>query len=85
VPELGLSEDVFAGDGAAAEEPQAEAAPEAEAVAGMPEESAAENDADTELPAAAEQPDAEAASDGDAPEAEAEAPAEPAEDPTPQA
>jgi small subunit ribosomal protein S1 len=104
VPELGLSEDVFAGDGVAteeppAEEPQAEAeepqtAPSDDVVAGMAEESAAENDADTELPPAAEEPAAEASADGDAlaaePEAEAEAePAAdaeaPAEDPTPQA
>jgi len=89
VPELGLSEDVFAGDGAATEAPAGEVAEEP--VAGMPEESAAENDADTELPAADEQPPVEAGSaDGEAPAAEeAEAPAEeaeaPAEDPTPQA
>jgi small subunit ribosomal protein S1 len=99
VPELGLSEDVFAGDGVAApEQPQAEEAGD-EAVAGMPEESAAENDADTELPPAADEPQAEAvtAADGHAPaadepqaevvtEAEAGGDAEsPAEDPTPQA
>ncbi len=70
VPELGLSEDVFAGDGAAAEEPQAEAG--GEAVAGMPAESAAENDADTEVAPAVEEPHAaEAAAESDvAPDAE---------------
>jgi small subunit ribosomal protein S1 len=71
VPELGLSEDVFSGDGVATEEPQAEA----EAVPGMAEESAAENDADTEVSPAAEEPAAEAAApEAEEPTAEAAAP-----------
>jgi small subunit ribosomal protein S1 len=70
VPELGLSEDVFAGEAPAAEEPQAEAAaPEAEAApAEEPQAEAAAPEAEA---APAEEPQAEAA----APEAEA-APAE---------
>jgi small subunit ribosomal protein S1 len=81
VPELGLSEDVFAGDGVAPEQPQAEAetaAPEADAVADMPEESAAENDAETELPVAevATEPEPEVAAPVEEPAAEvAEEPA----------
>jgi small subunit ribosomal protein S1 len=85
VPELGLSEDVFAGEPAApAEEPQAEvAAPAAEAeVAVEPEaDSAPEAEAAPEVEAAApaaepvaEEPAAEAAAaDGDVPDAEAPA------------
>jgi small subunit ribosomal protein S1 len=87
VPELGLSEDVFAGEAAPAEEPQAEAAaPEAEAApaegpqaeAAAPEAEAAPAD---EPQAEAAEPEPEAApADGEEPAAEA-----PAEDPTPQA
>jgi small subunit ribosomal protein S1 len=71
VPELGLSEDVFAGDGLVAEEPQAEAvAPEVEAAEDEPEAPAAES----ETPAADAEPAGEAApADGDAPAAEPEA------------
>jgi len=82
VPELGLSEDVFAGDGAAAEEPQAvadvpelEAAPEAETPAAETEAPAAETEApaaETEAPAA-ETEAAPAAETEAAPAAETEA------------
>jgi small subunit ribosomal protein S1 len=78
VPELGLSEDVFAGGDSApaeAEAPQAEAeAPQAEAEAAPEPEAAAE-----EPVAAAEEPPAEAAAatDGDDAPAEPEAAAEP--------
>jgi small subunit ribosomal protein S1 len=67
VPELGLSEDVFAGEPSApADEPQAEPA-------------AAELEAPPEQPAGAEEPAAEGASaDGDASTAEPEAPQQPA-------
>src|SRR5690242_20196246 len=97
VPELGLSEDVFAGEQAAPVQDETAVAPEP----AMAEESAVENDADTELapsadepateePAAeaeepvVEEPAADASTDGDVPEAASEAEA-PAEDPTPQA
>jgi len=79
VPELGLSEDVFAGDGVVTEEPQAEAvAPEVEAAAVEPEAPAAE----PEAPAA--EPEAPAA-EPEAPAAEPEAPAADAEPEAPAA
>ncbi|MBS1870698.1 MAG: 30S ribosomal protein S1 [Actinobacteria bacterium] len=90
VPELGLSEDVFAGESAPAEEPQAEE-PQAEAAAvtsaeaepaaeGEPEaEPAAEPEAEAEAPAA-DEAEAEAPAADEA-EAEPEAPAAAAAEP----
>jgi small subunit ribosomal protein S1 len=91
VPELGLSEDVFAGDGIVTEEPQAEAvAPEAEAAeVGVEPEALEAPAADAEpaepealeAPAVDAEPAAEAApADGDAPAAEPEADGEPEAD-----
>jgi small subunit ribosomal protein S1 len=90
VPELGLSEDVFAGEQSApAEEPQAEATPleaEPEASAAVEPEASAAVEPEASAPALDAEPEApavEAASvDGGEPAAADDAPAE---DPTPQA
>jgi len=90
VPELGLSEDVFAGDGAAVEEPQAEAAapeaevaeaaPEAEVAEAAPEAEVAEAAPEAEVAEAAPEAEVEAAPEAEAPAVEEEPAAEAASD-----